>query len=122
MRAAQRYPQNLCRAICEGLLRQKKDDLKCLYTLGQIHDALVGELEEARRRADELHEAEEWHQAWDDVTGRELLPELVRRARHEEIAYFRKMKVCTKVPIAECRKVSAKRANWSEVGGHKQGI
>ena len=56
--------------------------------LGVIEDAIVGELEEAKASADALHESDEWTQAWDDVTGRELIPELVRVARKEEIEYL----------------------------------
>ena len=68
----------------------------------------MGELEEARNIAGEVHEPEEWMQAWDDVTGRWRLPELARKPRREEIQYFRKMKVYTKVEIVECRRVTGK--------------
>ena len=40
--------------------------------------------------------------AWDDVSGKHLDPGGVRKARTDEIDYYRKMGVYIKVPIAEC--------------------
>ena len=39
--------------------------------------------------------------AWDDVSGKHLDPEGVRKARAAKIDYYRKMRVYVKVPIAE---------------------
>ena len=58
--------------------------------------------------SDELHGGDEWQQARDDVTGRELITEMVREFRKEEIEYFREMKVYMKVPISECKRVTSK--------------
>ena len=38
--------------------------------------------------------------AWDDVSGAEPNPKMVKAARHEEIEYARKMHRYDKVPIA----------------------
>ena len=40
--------------------------------------------------------------AWDDVSGAELNPKEVKKARAEEIEYVRRMNLYTKVPISEC--------------------
>ena len=40
--------------------------------------------------------------AWDDVSGAELDPKMVRKAREEEIQYVRKMELYEKVPISLC--------------------
>ena len=47
-------------------------------------------------------------QAWDDVTGAELNPSMVKEARREEVEYIRKMGLYTKVPVSEC---------WRNTGG-----
>ena len=65
-------------------------------------------MKEARKSADELHTPDKWCQAWDDVTGREPNPDLARRPRAEEIKYFKKMKVYTKVSIEGCKRVTGK--------------
>ena len=49
-------------------------------------------------RTVEYDNSAEMEQAWDDVSGAELGPEMVRTARGEEVAYIRKMNLYTKVP------------------------
>ena len=46
--------------------------------------------------------------ARDDVSGAPLKPELVIKARQEEMEYFRKMGVYCKVSIEECRSKTGK--------------
>ena len=41
-------------------------------------------------------------QAFDDQSGQKLEPRLVRKARLEEMDYFKSMNVYTKVPISKC--------------------
>ena len=53
--------------------------------------------------------------AFDDQSGARLKPELMRRARRDEIAYFKEMEVYEKVPIEECWKETGKgpiAARW----------
>ena len=50
---------------------------------------------------------------WDDVSGKELDPEKVTRARQEEMAEFRKHKVYVKVPLAQC---------WAQTGKKPIGV
>ncbi len=55
---------------------------------------------------------------WDDVTGNELDPELVREARAEEMKEFKKHNVYVKVPLSECWAATGKRpigARWVDV-------
>ena len=42
-----------------------------------------------------------WHQAWDDLTGQELLPEKVAEARATELAHVHHKKVWSRMPRAE---------------------
>ena len=46
-------------------------------------------------------------QAWDDVTGAELTPSMVKQARKEEVGYVRKMGLYRKVLVSEC---------WGRIG------
>ena len=45
---------------------------------------------------------EEMEIAWDDVSGAELDPQKVKRAREEEIEYVKKVDLYEKVPIQQC--------------------
>jgi len=50
---------------------------------------------------------------WDDVSGKELDPKMVERAREEEMGEFRKHTVYEKVPLAQC---------WSRTGKKPIGV
>ena len=57
-------------------------------------------------------------EAWDDVSGAELDPAAVKKARKEEIEYVRKMNLYTKVPTTECLHKTGKRpiaVRWIDV-------
>ena len=56
--------------------------------------------QKCRTVAEDLNEQLE--KAWDDVSGAQLDPKAVRKARSEEVDYVHKMKLYSKVPIAEC--------------------
>ena len=59
----------------------------------------------------ELHEEVVEHEgieAYDDLSGARLCPELMRQARQEEIAYFKAMKVYEKVSLEEAWRVTGK--------------
>ena len=70
--------------------------------------------------AAKCHDADmcEGEVAIDDASGKYLNPEGVRKARSYEIGYIRKMKLYTKVPEAECWRMTGKRADWNTVVGH----
>ena len=46
--------------------------------------------------------------AFDDVTGQELDPALMMKARRDEMAYFRDMRVYEKVDLEECYRETGK--------------
>ena len=52
----------------------------------------------------EVGYAQELAEAWDDIDGQELDPEVVRKARALEMAWFRKMNVYDKKPIENASK------------------
>ena len=101
---AQVYPKALGKAICRGLKELKKIDAMESFQIGSVNFVDDDELEEAMKQSADLHEESEWEQAWDDVNGEALNLDMVRQARREEIAFFKKMGVDTKVPIEECIK------------------
>jgi hypothetical protein len=85
-RAAAHYPVKLCKARCKGMRRQAKVDasdmVPMLITKGGWDDI------------DEVtHIDEPWKKYWDDVSGKELKPELVRAAREEELKVVDEMGV-----------------------------
>ena len=50
----------------------------------------------------------EMQQAWDDVSGKDLKPELVRKARAEEMEYIEKTNLYNKVPRSKATKLGQK--------------
>ena len=87
-------PEQMCREILSGLIDQMKSDGRivgngCLSSIAAYEDG--------------TGDYKEWmQQFWDDITGKELDPGLVRQAREEQMVEFNKHKVYTKVPLAEC--------------------
>ena len=65
---------------------------------------------------------EKWEIAWDDMSGVELDPEDVKRARKEEITYFKERRVYTKMPRSKVPKgEKVIRVRWVDINkGDKQ--
>ena len=82
---AQVYPRSLCQAVCEGVSAQKKMDCRNLVMLDVMSVEEMGEL-----KADMLHEQGEM-EAFDDVSNEPLVPQMVMKARSEELDYFNTM-------------------------------
>ena len=108
-RFAQVYPKEFCRAVCAGVAAQKR-----LYSLGLQALPLMS-AEEIRKEdpSSELHEDGCETVAWDDQSGAELKPDMVRSARKEEIKYFKEMGVYEKVDVDQC---------WNETGKGPVGV
>ena len=53
--------------------------------------------------------AELWKKYWDDISGKELRPDLIRAAREEELKVVDKMGVWELLPISECIEVTGKK-------------
>ena len=116
-KAAQVYPNKLCKAICEGLIEQMEADRKgqflvADYNIEDVHSSkeVMNLSREFRKQYKTVEEdcEEEVELAWDDVFGAELNPKAIRQARKEEIDYVRKMKLYSKVPIRERYRVIGK--------------
>ena len=66
---------------------------------------------------DALHERD-GTQATDDQFGEPLVPDLVRKARKEEMVYFRDMNVYEKVSLSECTSATGKKpiaVRWVDI-------
>ena len=106
---AQKYPNELCRAICKGLVRQIVAGKQGQFFLAALETK--GDAQMSKRESDKLRQecrlVEEdgspWlESAFDDVSGAELDPKEVYEARMEEVQFIRDMKLYDKVPIEEC--------------------
>ena len=113
-RLAQVYPDGRCRAIVAGVAAQlrQNDDADCAAHM-VTSDSMTTDRKRPWMKRDGSHE-----RFWDDLTGEELDPEEVHRARAMEIEYFRSMGVYTKAPLSECISVTGKRpidVRWVDV-------
>ena len=92
-KAAQVYPPELCAAICQGLSDQLQADRNGQFLLASVEPSSTTSSGELRKTAEELKRRyrtveedndEELEEAWDDVSGAQLDPKAVRKARGEE--------------------------------------
>ena len=76
-------------------------------------------VEESVESVEERHEMDlTWANAWDDQTGKELDPKLVRKARLEEMEYVRKMGVYAAATREECRRETGHdpiKSRWIDI-------
>ena len=97
-RQCQVYPKAFCRAVCSGIAAQKRLDelgLKAMPIMSteEMLNTVPEDLKAGDPAAD-LHEDDPFDdprykmEAFDDVSGAELDPILVRLARQEEMEYF----------------------------------
>ena len=115
--ASARYPKELCRAICVGLMREIKHSSKRLMKLIDVepHTRVHG--------CSAHEEEEEWRQAWDDITGEELDSKEVTKARLKEMQYIDEKKVWKVIPRSEALKHGWKiiDTRWIDINkGDKQ--
>ena len=109
---AQVYPRLFGERLCEGIAAQKKLDSlgvqsRPLMSVEQMSKA-AGQTSSGECPSEALHETGGTGMvAFDDVSGQQLEPSLMIKARADEIAYFREMGVYEKVNVSEC---------WAETG------
>ena len=92
---AQVYPRELCRAICVGLQKHIEADAEGQFLLMEMNNDSISSKEfmnvaqELKRKYKTVEEPEneELERAWDDVSGAELDPKQVKKARAEEVEY-----------------------------------
>lgn len=102
---AQVHSKDLSTRICLGVAQQKQVGKAGLFTIASSDPTKPERIDIASINAEELHENDGWQHASDDVSGEQFDPEFVSKARREEIEYFHKRDVRTKVQVAECTRV-----------------
>ena len=117
--AAQRYPEQLCRTICEAAQAQMKQDEELYRATKDVTNAQrIRKIKKLVRKkntngeqiAIELNTAmhDEGECYWDDSKGGWIDPVLVRQARAEEMRYVRSHGVYERVSRQECWDVTGK--------------
>ena len=106
------HPRQLCHTICEGIAAPKKHDtaklqwneMMSLDELNSLSEIANIDLSSFEDEAEELlHEVDDSCMvAFDDVSGETLCPAMVRKARAEELGYFKEMGVYNYVKVTEC--------------------
>ena len=122
---AEVYPLARCQAMSRGMARHKLLDETGNCSSGVMSRRQLSSMMSSVKWKDEVHEEEggcdhigtrpqdgralfkEEMTAYDDVTGADLDPKLVKKARQDEMASFRKMNAYTRCP----------RSKDSEEGG-----
>ena len=111
-RQSEIYPEGLCKEIIRGLKDQMREDGRMIgRTLGTV--CMV---EEHKLEEEEFNE--DIKRYWDDMSGKELDPRLVSKARLEDMEEFRKHKVYVKVRIEECLRKTGKKpigSRWVDI-------
>ncbi len=100
--AAARYPDELCKAMCRGIVNEKKQRIMSLNRVAEVRLPDIGKVPDK----EDFHEKEEaqWIQqvsalwaeegtAYDDVSGMRLDAGKVKVARAQEMAYVKQKKV-----------------------------
>ena len=77
-KAAAIYPKGLCQAVCKGTLRQARMDAADMVCM-ECKDTGSGDV------CNVEHEVPGWQRYFDDLTGKELIREMVEAARAEEL-------------------------------------
>ena len=109
-------PRMCVKQYAKGLQEQMQLDAQGQFLLmnidtneGTTSQELKKGAEKLKRKYKMVEEEEDFMEiAWDDVSGAEFDPTMVKVARQEEIDYVRKMHLYDKVPIAECKRAIGK--------------
>ena len=99
-KAAEVYPDKLCREIVLGLIEQMESDER----VSRDNTGVIAAFDGDNKQAVEF---------WDDLSGKRLNPTMVKAARKEEMSEFRKHGVYIKVPVKQC---------WDETGKAPIGV
>ena len=115
-----RYPEELCKAICRGVvkeLRNQTDNVKFLFSITamdriELYSNVA--TDDGRQRG---FDHEDGAAAWDDVTGESLDPSEVLKARALEIEYCRDKSVWIKITRAEAQRRGIKiiKTRWLDI-------
>jgi len=102
---AEVYPKELCKEIIKGLIEQMESDKRLIR--GGVGAVMPS-----------IDQDYDWEEFWDNISGKSLNPESVRKGRAEEMEEVRKHQVYIKVPIQECWDKTGKapiKTRWVDV-------
>lgn len=107
-KAAQPYPNAPCRAICRGIVQQIRADRRGKLIIVALHASDAAEantegdeiIQQVKLAEDEDHP--ELVDAYDDVSGVPLDPDMLYNARMEEVEFTRGTKLYDNVHIEDC--------------------
>lgn len=129
-RAAQVHPPELCQTICEGFAMQLQTYQNKQILLANIEintetpgGTLMKIIEESQEKCKTIEEdlEEQLERAWDDASGAQLDPNVVKLAREEEIDYVYNANRYNKVPISECYQSTREKTNLCALDRHQHG-
>ena len=111
----ERYPQSLVEAVLKGLKQQMMED-GAISAL-EMYASGPDPTEATFPKDAEEFALEEAKKFYDDISGEELPPELVREARKEEISWVRSIGLYDKVPreVATSRGFQVLPVRWVDV-------
>ena len=117
-REAQRYPPSLCKAVVDGVRAEKlmRETNLCEIDVDMILSCESEDIEDAMARHED--NLTEYAKAWDDVTGKELDPKEVSKARAVEMGYVKDMGVYRVADKAECLRVTGQppvKSRWLDI-------
>ena len=110
--AAQVHPKALCRALCQGIVKQAQADAQSLMSLECGEVAMDVDIDNIE------HEVEDWRRYWDDMSGEPLDTGPAKEARAEEIREVHRMGVYIEVSLEECIRETGKApvgTRWVDV-------
>jgi hypothetical protein len=110
---AEIYPEGLCRAICVGLAKAIRNSaMKILKLVDVSVNTKVG-----NNPGDHNENDNSYRQAWDDVSGEELGPGEVAKARRNEMKYIDEKEVWRIMPRAEAMRRGVKiiQTRWIDI-------
>ena len=91
--AAQVYPTEICRALCQGINKQAQADAQNLMSLECGEIAMEVDIDNVQ------NEGEDWTSYWDDMGGEPLDTGLAMEAQAKEIREVHRMGVYIKVRL-----------------------
>ena len=110
---AERYTDGLCRAICVGLMKEiRNGEMKIMKLID------VGADTKMENNLDDYEEnIKGYERAWDDVSGEELDPGEVKKARDKEMKYIEEKGVWKVVARDEAvrREVKIIKTKWIDI-------
>lgn len=107
-----RYPEELCRPICVGLIKEMRNQTMQINKRLDI-DGAVQSLKGLEETGDP-----DMKDAWDDLTDEELDANEVQKARAKEMSYIHEKKVWEVIPHEEAVKNGWKivKTRWIDIG------